>query len=308
MSRRSEDPGESLELLLDTICNMFGTIMFVALVAALLALASRSRRVEESLSVVDAERERQIVELERRSEELESQLAQLPAPVVDERVEDAEQRLIRAFGEIERRQRLIEQYGETLASLRSNAENVDAQIEPLRAEIERLEEAFAFAEKIRNRKMRTPLEREVDLDLYVVVLWRDRMYAVCDWSDRTIAGCDRLKQWNDRYVHASRCSTKGKCGGRQTNLERFIPLREDRGIPVRDVAQLRSNPEFQSLLATLDPATDLISFDVAADSFDVVAVVKEAFVGAGFNYRLGVTVAPLPDFRDAWISGMPSSF
>lgn len=308
MSRRMEDPSESLELLLDTICNMFGTIMFVALVAALLALVSRTTRVEESLAVVDSERERQIFELERRSEELEAQLALLPAPSSDAQLEDAETRMVRALGEIERRQRLIAQYGEALTSLRSNAENVDAQIEPLREEIDRLEDAVAFAEKVRNRKMRTPLEREVELDMYVVVLWQDRLYAVCDWSNRSANGCDRLKQWNDRYVYASRCMTKGQCGGRQTNLERVIPLREDRGIPVHDVVQLRANPEFQALLTTLDPTKDLISFDVASDSFDAIAAAKEAFVAAGFNYRLGITVAPLPAFRDAWISGMPSSF
>ena len=308
MSRRSEDPADSLELLLDTICNMFGTIMFVSLVAALLALASRSKRVEESLAIVDAERERQIVELEKRSEELEAQLALLPAPKVDAEMEGAGERVQRALGEIERRQKLVVQYGEALAAVRASSENVDAQIEPLREEIKRLEDAVAFAERVRNRKMRTPLEREVDLDMYVIVVWQDRLYPVCDWSNRSTSGCDRLKQWNDRYVHAQKCSTTGQCGGRQTNLERIVPLREDGGIPVRDVAQLRANPEFRSLLATLDPTKDLISLDVAGDSFDTVAAAKEAFVAAGFNYRLGITVAPLPVFRDSWVSGMPSSF
>jgi len=308
MSRRSEEPADSLELLLDTICNMFGTIMFVSLVAALLALASRSRRTEESLAVVESDRERQVVELEQRSEELESQLALLPAPKVDTETQDAENRMARALGEIDRRQRLVAQYGEALAALRASSEDVDSQIEPLREEVARLEDAVAFAEKVRNRKMRTPLEREVDLDMYVIVVWQDRLYPVCDWSTRATNGCDRLKQWNDRYVHASRCTATGQCGGRQTNLERVIPLREDRGIPVRDLAQLRVNPDFRALLASLDPTKDLISLDVAGDSFDAVAAAKEAFVAAGFQYRLGITVAPLPVFRDSWISGMPSSF
>ena len=34
MSRRRSEGDDSLELLLDPICNMFGTIMFVALIAA----------------------------------------------------------------------------------------------------------------------------------------------------------------------------------------------------------------------------------------------------------------------------------
>jgi hypothetical protein len=307
MSRKSDEPSDSLELLLDTICNMFGTIMFVALVAALLALVSRSKRVEESMSVIDTERERQIFELEQRADELEKQLAMFPAPAVDAQQEEAETRMMRALGEIERRQKLIAQYGEALRALHASAENVDAQINPLRQEIDRLEDAVAFAQKIRNRKMRTPLEREVNLAPFIIIVWQDRLYPVCDWSNRSVSGCDRLKQWNDRYVYASRCTTTGQCGPK-TNFARSIPLREDRGIPVRDLPQLRSNPEFQSLLASLDPAEDLISFEVAADSFDAIAVVKEAFVASGFNYRLGVATSRLPMYTDSWIAGIPSSF
>lgn len=307
MKRTSDEPGDSLELLLDTICNMFGTIMFVALVAALLALVSRDQRVEESLAVIDTERDRQIVELEQRADELERQLAMFPAPIVDAQQEEAESRMARALGEIERRQKLIAQYGEALKALHSSAQNMDAQIQPLREEIGRLEDAVAFAEKIRHRKMRTPLEREVNLAQFIIVVWQDRLYPVCDWSNRAVSGCDRLKQWNDRYVYASRCTTAGQCGP-NTNFARSIPLREDRGIPVTDVARLRANAEFQSLLASLDPAEDLISFEVAPDSFDAIAVVKEAFVASGFNYRLGIATSTLPNYKDSWISGLPSSF
>ncbi len=301
-----EEPVDSLELLLDTICDMFGLMMFVALISALLALSAQSRKGDESLAVVDAERSRQIADLKIRSEELEGELSQYPAPVPDQEFEEAEYRMIRMMGEIERRQLLIAQYAEALASLRTNAENVDAQLGPLREEIRRLEEALTFAEKIRNRKMRTPLEREVALDQYVIVVWQDRLYPVCDWTNRSVPSCDRLKQWNDRFVYAARCATVGQCGGKSTNLQRSIPLREDRGIPVGDLGQLRANPEFQTLLNSLKNSEDLISFDVAVDSFDSIAVAKEAFVAAGFNYCLGVTVAPLPAFKDSWISGLPS--
>ncbi len=303
-----EDPVDSLELLLDTICDMFGLMMFVALISALLALSAQSRKSDESLAVVDAERERQVAELKIRSEELEAELSQYPAPAPDQQFEEAEERMVRTLGEIERRQMLIAQYAEALASLRTSRENVDAQLDPLREEIGRLDDAVAFAEKVRNRKMRTPLEREVKLDQYVIVVWQDRLYPLCDWSNRSLNGCDRLKQWNDRFVYAARCSAVGHCGGKQTNLKRSIPLREDHGIPVRDLAQLRANPEFQALLHSLRNSEDLVSFDVAVDSFDTIAVAKEAFVAAGFNYCLGVTVAPLPTFEDSWISGLPSSF
>ena len=71
--------GDSLELLLDTICNMFGTIIFVALIAALLALTSTTGRTESSLASIDVERDQQLETLVARAAELEEELAKLPA-------------------------------------------------------------------------------------------------------------------------------------------------------------------------------------------------------------------------------------
>ena len=51
--RRRDAPDDSLELLLDPICNMFGTIMFVALIAALLALSRSSEVVAEAVSAAE---------------------------------------------------------------------------------------------------------------------------------------------------------------------------------------------------------------------------------------------------------------
>ena len=58
MKRARRESDDSLDLLLDTICNMFGTIIFVALIAALLALSSTAGRTETSLASIDVERDR----------------------------------------------------------------------------------------------------------------------------------------------------------------------------------------------------------------------------------------------------------
>jgi release factor glutamine methyltransferase len=49
--RRHAAPDDSLELLLDPICNMFGTIMFVALISALLVLSRSGDVVAEAVEL-----------------------------------------------------------------------------------------------------------------------------------------------------------------------------------------------------------------------------------------------------------------
>lgn len=306
MKGRDYDPNESLELLLDTICNMFGTIIFVSLIAALLALTSTAEKSESSLGSIEVEREARLAVLVSRAEELERELSRLPAAAGSEVDPEAAERVEVALGEIKRREELIERYAATVESVSGNLETIGAQIAPLREEIERLKTALDSARKAKDRTMRTPLERELELRLYTIVVWQDRLYPVCDWSNRTPDTCARFSQWDNAYVVASSCRLDGNCrGGNASGFGRTIPLREGAGIPITDAASLLRDPAFRRLLASLDPSEDMILLDVAGDSFDSFSVAKEAFLGAGFNYTLSPCVAPLPTYRDNWIPGTP---
>jgi prefoldin subunit 5 len=308
MKRSEHDPNESLELLLDTICNMFGTIIFVSLIAALLALTSTTGKTESSLASIDIERERQIAALASRAEELERELAKLPSAAATEVEPETEavERVEAALGEIKRREELVERYSAAVESVTGNLESIGAQIEPLREEIERLESALDTARRTKDRTMRTPLERALERRLYTIVVWEDRLYPVCDWSNRTPDTCARFSQWDDRYAVASSCRLDGSCRGMNAKgFTRTIPLRPGAGIPITDVASLLRDPSFQRVLASLDPGEDMILLDVAGDSFDSFSVAKEAFLGAGLNYTLSPCMAPLPVYKDSWIPGTP---
>jgi hypothetical protein len=306
MKRRDHDPNESLELLLDTICNMFGTIIFVALIAALLALTSTAGKTESSLASIDIERERQLKVLSERAEELEQALVKLPGAVETDIDPEAVDRVQAALGEIKRREDLVERYSALIGSVTGSIQSSASQVAPLREEIERLQSALDTARKTRNRTMRTPLERALELRLYTVVLWEDRLYPVCDWSNRTPDICARFQQWDDRYVVSVSCRLDGNCRGMgQVGFTRTILLQQGAGIPVTDIASLQKDPAFRRLLSSLDASEDLILLEVAGDSFDSFAVAKEAFLNAGFNYTLDPNVDRLPSFRDSWISGIP---
>jgi len=306
MKRREHDPNESLELLLDTICNMFGTIIFVSLIAALLALTSTAGKTESSLASIETERDRQLAMLAARAEELERELARLPAAATDSLDPEPVERVEAALGEIKRREELIDRYTAAVESVTGNLTDIGSQVQPLREEIERLQATLDSARKAKDRTMRTPLERALELRLYSIVIWEDRLYPVCDWSNRTPDICARFEQWNDRYTVASSCQLVGQCRGLNgQGFTRTIPLRQGAGIPITDAATLLRDPAFQQLLASLDPTEDMILLDVAGDSFDSFSAVKEAFLGAGFNYTLTACFAPLPVYKDSWIPGTP---
>ncbi|MCX7386626.1 MAG: hypothetical protein NTX48_08175 [Planctomycetales bacterium] len=81
MSRRPMvSPDDSLELLLDTICNTFATVIFISMLASILAQnsAPAAASATETQSAIDEThaRQRELSELNRRQNALQSQLAQ----------------------------------------------------------------------------------------------------------------------------------------------------------------------------------------------------------------------------------------
>lgn len=306
MSRRHHEPDDSLELLLDPICNMFGTIMFVALIAALLALTRSGVVVSDAVSAMEREQASAVSQMQGRATELERTLSTLPAGEGRELDQAAADRVERALGEVARREVLIERYQDTVKTARENMDDVASQVEPMRTELTRVRDAVEAARRSKDRQVRTPLEREVSLFEFTVVVWNDQLFAICDLTTRPRDACEWLRCWNQKHVVPARCTTPVfECSRVNIHIARSIMLREGAGIKIGDIEALRKNPEFIALLKTLDPATDLIGMVVAPDSFDAFAVVKDAFLSAGFNYSVEPCEQQLPVYKDAWIPGNP---
>jgi len=306
LSRRHHEPDDSLELLLDPICNMFGTIMFVALIAALLALTRSGVVVSDAVSAMEREQASAVSQMQGRATELERTLSTLPAGEGRELDQAAADRVERALGEVARREVLIERYQDTVKTARENMDDVASQVEPMRTELMRVRDAVEAARRSKDRQVRTPLEREVSLFEFTVVVWNDQLFAICDLTTRPRDACEWLRCWNQKHVVPARCTTPVfECSRVNIHIARSIMLREGAGIKIGDIEALRKNPEFIALLKTLDPATDLIGMVVAPDSFDAFAVVKDAFLSAGFNYSVEPCEQQLPVYKDAWIPGNP---
>ncbi len=285
---------------------MFGTIMFVALIAALLALTRSGVVVSDAVSAMEREQASAVSQMQGRATELERTLSTLPAGEGRELDQAAADRVERALGEVARREVLIERYQDTVKTARENMDDVASQVEPMRTELMRVRDAVEAARRSKDRQVRTPLEREVSLFEFTVVVWNDQLFAICDLTTRPRDACEWLRCWNQKHVVPARCTTPVfECSRVNIHIARSIMLREGAGIKIGDIEALRKNPEFIALLKTLDPATDLIGMVVAPDSFDAFAVVKDAFLSAGFNYSVEPCEQQLPVYKDAWIPGNP---
>jgi hypothetical protein len=87
MARKSDLNDSSLELLLDTICNTFGGVLFLAMLVSLLLTQTR-RRSEleaETADPVPAVSAADLVRLDARADDVERELTQLQAVVADVR-------------------------------------------------------------------------------------------------------------------------------------------------------------------------------------------------------------------------------
>ncbi len=306
MSSRRHDSEDSLDLLLDPICNIFGTVMFVALIVAILALTRSGVETLDTLDSFSREDESKLGQLQVRAEELESLLSTLPASEGEELDDAAAAQIERAIGEVAHRQEVVNRYRTVVAATRENLGEVSVLLPPLREEVSRVSDALESARRAKDRQLRTPLEREVALFPFTMLVWHDRLYVLCDLTTRPRDGCEWLRCWDPKYVVAARCSTPVfECSRVKIYIERSVFLRENAGINLVDVGTLRNDSAFIALLATLRPTEDLVSLVVAPDSFDSFAIVKEAMLAAGFTYTVEPCDQDLPNYRDVWIPGNP---
>lgn len=314
MSRRrrgSADDGGSLELLLDPICNMFGTIMFVMLIAAIMAMAKASqvtaegmRRAAESTAAVPADAavlQQDIADLERR---LQEQPAATIDPTTAERMQDVEQ----AMGEIARRRKLLAAYERSVEAAGRDLTTMAELVQPLEAAISRLEEDLKLARQSKSRAARPPIERLITQRAFTVVVWGDRLYAICRFppGPRPRERCTWYSLWHPQHTLASRCMVPVQnCERGQERIERDVVLNAGQGIDLTAGNAVESDPAFLDLLATLDPKKDFIDFEVAPDSFDTFFLAKRLFVDRGFEYGVSVNTQPLPEYRDLVVPGQP---
>ena len=292
MSRRSKSGDEfgSLDLLLDTVCNMFGLFIFMGIIVAILA-GARSKELITKASPAGATASDPLSQ-ERAA------LQRLRAMVADaEKKSPDEGESLMAAGKLTALRdvniQTMKKTNELAEILKSGGERNDAlkvELPSLRAEIKRLESELQSEALTLDKKVRTPRKREVEGLLPVqVILWKDRVYWINPWVGSIDDPCARWSEWNinavDMMAHPQSVIHECFRGGGQW-IERHVPLLFNGGLEVGQEGEPAWEHSLRLLLARLSTKNHVVSLKVAADSHRAFGPVRSLIAEKGFAYEV----------------------
>ena len=277
MSRRnSADEEDSLDLLLDTVSNVFGGVMFLTLLAALLILTRGAQEVTEPEVVppevtVDTENRLAQIEMRQAATAIEAQRALISRIDPDGAMTAKSEQLASIKETIRMAKRQVRRTGASVADRQQELEDQQAKQSDLEEQIQELQERLAekskAVEKSRADSERTvrfrPLSRSGSIEA-VVLLRYGRWYMLHN------APYGGNINRSDFYILQSR--------GRVTS----ITPKPHRGHPVTP----QSLGDLTKHLKRSFPARKFhVTIAVWDDSFAEFNSVKDALKAAGYRYR-----------------------
>jgi hypothetical protein len=290
--RRHGPSGDSLELLLDTICNTFGGIVFIALLIVLLLQQTAVVTQEPTDEVSPAELERLASELEVVDAELASLRTARDdlAKRAEEFAPDDVRALMRNRNRLTAETDLLRSDADKLAQENAVAvadltqeemalnsslaavEKTQKAVEELREELDRVRKSFA-------KEIRNPLVRESTTfrSLDIIVRY-GRMYV---WHNYDREGNELGLNTRDFVV------TGEESGALVTHPDptRGIPLKDDPASAAAILDQLKPFPSSRFYITVV----------VRSDSFRQFAGLRDVLIGSGYEYRLMPTNGPVVD-------------
>ena len=220
MKRRAAVGAGSLDMLLDTMCNTFGGVCFIALLVAILSAMLPKETIPSDDAEPDMERlveDERLAQLQRRRDELSA-----AAKLQKDLLADSNTNAIVTASETELVSKLSEKDGaildlqkklkgmeEEIAKLATSTDYNKSEAERLRKLAEELRKELEKAKAMRRRTVRTPLERELSgVNPFDLWIRNGRIYVVHDSSQ---CHCDERgygdgREW--RYTTISGAGTR----------------------------------------------------------------------------------------------------
>ena len=294
--RRRIDKSDSLELLLDTICNVFGGIVLMAILVVIQTRSTISR-IPEAMDLADAaleveplrfhlgRLERQVAELRDRHEQLRSRIRSATTPDTAKLLERREQfvrEIESAQEECRKLDRETTRDRQIIDELSRQNQDRNQRVEDLQAELTRLAEARKRVLAARTMRVRLPR-------WHVSHTTGQRIYLIKG---------SKAHWLGDRWP-ASEAHVSGHCKVTPLPLQRARLVEPVEGAGVQIAATTEKKSQFRLLLKRDSSRTHLISFFVHADSdsFATFQRARAATVVEGYEYSVaayagrGVTLA-----------------
>lgn len=271
----------SLELLLDTICNTFGGVLFISM---LVVIMTNLTSQQVMLTAPDAAAQSQLVQAERELEAHRKQLNTLREALeqqadIAQRVASPDAReLLKQLRDLKRqRSELTENRSQSLADAgksQADVNEIARQLQELDAAMAAAKAALSAAElrlnaeiTARSRAARLPKLRETSKVEIAFFLKQGRLTA---------------------YVR------RGADGGLTVNAADFVEttaegqrlIEPKPGAGLAVTAQADAQNAIARLFSDFDATKHYLAIFVWPDSFDQFATVKDAMVARQFEYRL----------------------
>ncbi|MBF0303665.1 MAG: hypothetical protein HQK73_11540 [Desulfamplus sp.] len=244
-SRRNDDLS-SFELLLDTMCNTFGGIVFIAL---LLSILSQSIEITTQ-SDINTQFHTPKTDLYKKIEKVRLNLS-----LKDEQ-EHLEKSIRKNFDGIE---------------------SVKKDIKTIEKDIEHLNKSIASSKKLQTRKLRMPKLHPTNKSPVFIAIKHGRFYAI------TNIAYSITNLLSDEWGNSVRGYDTSDIFIREYQNITTIELISGRGQVIENRAELSG--KIQQAVLNINPAKEFITFAVYPDSFAEFNYVKEIFINKGFDYN-----------------------
>ena len=305
MGRRSSASDSSLELLLDTICNTFGGVLFLAMLVSLLLTQTRKRTESESESAdpVPAVSTADLVRLDTRAEILEHEIQRLEKLVGDvegmtgEFAEPGYKEKLEAMQTVEREQRALAAKRVRVLSDIADAQAAAARAGAQTATTQRQQKAAdADQSQAENRLEQAKLEREQLIQSAIALKKKAEETTMVKTTGRAPRERETSKREFGAVLKYGRMYLMHvyRSGEREVNTEEFVVttgLQHNTAEPKPSAGlDLRASDSLQSIirqrLNAYPPGSWYMCLVVHPDSFEEFLSLKAAIVSLGYEYRL----------------------
>lgn len=282
MRRAAIDDNASLELLLDTICNTFGGVLFISILVVVM-LNSTSAKREMSLSPPDERVQADLIEWRKKLADANEQTNALLAALGEQRemaqslVDPNIRELLQQLDHQRRRRTEFEQ--RRLASLQARAES-DQQVNTIATRLAALDATLAAA---RQRQLRAAeaLEREVAMRSRAAKLPRGR--TTTKQAAVMLLRGGRLTSYAAVDANGELVRNRFEVEELDDDSGAYLSPRADAGVHIAPDA---NSETIENRFTSYDPERHFIALAVWPDSFASFPVVREALVRANLEYAL----------------------
>ncbi len=283
MSRRRAVKQDSLELLLDTICNTFGGVLFIAIMVVML-LAQSGQGPETDVPVPSPDElelhSRELAALSAefvRQQQIQASQAELVKSLVPDTIRELIERRKRLLAELARQQAAVDAQQARNAAVMASVARIQAENDKVRADLKAAQQQQAEAKTLlaseqdgRVKDARLPRQRRSDHKREVAFILR----------------YGRLYLWHEYDLTMRRTGL---------NLRDFVVISDEAdqlvsrprptaGIPLDDTPASRA--AIDKLLSRFDPRRDCLGPIVRPDSYGVFQYFRNRAIALGFEYRM----------------------